>query len=101
VPLANRPTFPYWPASHHFVLRDGPIGIATRRLYSERHEALQMTKAQKEFFQNQSVELSEQVTEERLRKAGVRLADDLGLKPDRSKPRPRFPAAGIKKLAGG
>ncbi|HEV7441715.1 MAG: hypothetical protein JWO04_4934 [Gammaproteobacteria bacterium] len=60
-----------------------------------------MTKAQKEFFKNQSVELSEQVTEERMRKAGIVLADDLGLKPDGSKPRIRFPAAGIKKLAGG
>lgn len=60
-----------------------------------------MTKLQDKFFKNQAVELSEQVTEARMRKAGIVLADDLGLKPDRSKRRPRFPAAGIKKLAGG
>jgi hypothetical protein len=60
-----------------------------------------MTKTQREFFKNQAVELSEQVTEERMRKAGIVLADDLGLKPDKSKPRPWFPVSGIKKLAGG
>jgi hypothetical protein len=60
-----------------------------------------MTKLQEAFFKNQALELPEQVTEERMRKAGIVLDDDLGLTPDRSKPRPRFPASAIKKLAGG
>jgi hypothetical protein len=60
-----------------------------------------MTKRQQKFFKNLALELSEQVTEERMRKAGIVLADDLGLTPDRSKPRPRFAASAIKALAGG
>ena len=60
-----------------------------------------MTKRQEKFFKNLALELSEQVTDERMRKAGIVFADDLGLKRDRSKRRHRFPAAGIKQLAGG
>jgi hypothetical protein len=60
-----------------------------------------MTRVQRNFFKSRYIELAEQVTEERLRRAGVVLGEDLGLKRDRSKPRTRFPAAGIKKLAGG
>jgi hypothetical protein len=60
-----------------------------------------MTKAQKKLFENQSLELSIQVTDERLRMGGIVLGDDLGLKRDKPKPGARFPAGGIKKLAGG
>jgi hypothetical protein len=60
-----------------------------------------MTRVQRNFFKSQYLELSEQVTEEFLRRAGVVLGEDLGLTRHRSKPRTRFPASAIRKLAGG
>jgi len=60
-----------------------------------------MTRAQRNFFKSQYLDLARQVTEERLRRGGVVLGEDLGLTRDKSRPRTRFPAAGIKKLAGG
>jgi hypothetical protein len=55
----------------------------------------------KKIFENQSVELSRQVTTERARKAGIVLGDDLGLRDCKSKPSTRYPASIVKKLAGG
>ena len=60
-----------------------------------------MTDDLKKLLANHTLELSRQVTAEFCRQAGVVLGDDLGLKSLKMKPRKRYPASVVKKLAGG
>ena len=61
-----------------------------------------MTRTQKKFFcRDQFTASLWQVRQARLRRSGVILGDDLGLKRKRPKSEIRFPAAGVWKLAGG
>jgi hypothetical protein len=60
-----------------------------------------MNRDLRKLFENHPFELSEQVTAERLKRAGVVLGNDLGLQRGKSKPRTRYPASIVKTLAGG
>jgi hypothetical protein len=60
-----------------------------------------MTEQIKERLKNPALKLAEEIAEARLRRAGVKLGDDWGLRPTKPETEDAFPAELIRKIAGG
>ena len=59
-----------------------------------------MTTNSRKLLQNHGLELAEEVAAVRLRRAGVKLGQDLGLPQPKPASKNRFPAKLVKRLAG-
>lgn len=60
-----------------------------------------MTDQIKERLKNPALKLAEEIAAARLKRAGVKLGEDWGLRPERPQAEEEFPAELIRKIAGG
>jgi hypothetical protein len=60
-----------------------------------------MTKQIQELLKNPALKLAEEIAEARLKRAGVKLGDDWGLRPAKPEAENIFPPELIRKIAGG
>jgi hypothetical protein len=60
-----------------------------------------MTDKIKERLKNPALKLAEEIAAARLKRAGVKLGDDWGLRPTKPQAEERFPPELIRKIAGG